>query len=93
MIYGICAVVIGFVVTWSLMSIFYKGETMSIENKLSVILNRVFPKESNIKLIVQMPTDKGYEVQIVKNNKGLEHFYINQFAAIRLVAEGDKCEK
>lgn len=68
---------------------------MSIDQKLEIILNSVFPKKSNIKLMVApVPTSKGYFIQLVKKNHiGLEHFYIECSAANRLVEEAYKCEK
>ena len=54
--------------------------------KLSEILNAGIPDESNIKLIVYpVAIEKGYPVQIEKNGKGLEYFYITVEAANRLV--------
>jgi len=58
---------------------------MSIEQKLEILLNKALPKESKIELKVYQSYFKGgYGVQIIKDGKGLETFYINRQSAIRL---------
>jgi len=59
---------------------------MLIEQKLEILLNKAFPKESKLKLKVTASyAGRGYSVQIIKNGKGLETFYINWESAIRLM--------
>jgi len=59
---------------------------MTIDQKLEIILNKVLPKKSKIKLMVApIPTSKGYFIQLVKNHIGLEHFYIPFRVAERLI--------
>ncbi len=63
---------------------------MRIDEKLQVILNRAFPKESKIKLKVEPhPVNNKnvicYTVAIIKNGNQLESFYIPITAVVRII--------
>ena len=61
---------------------------MHIEQKLEILLNKALPKESKLKLKVNTTFfKKGYSVQIIKDGRGLETFYINWQSAIRLIED------
>lgn len=67
---------------------------MTIDKKLQVILNRVFPKESGIKLEAKIEyTRDGYQtytVTILKNNKYLDKFNLPVHAVNKLVELDDE---
>ena len=56
-----------------------KGWIMPIDQKLEMILNNAYPKESGIKLTVTcLFKNKGYIVQMYENNNKIDSFYLSQ---------------